>query len=49
MKQDGAPIAFIALIDYETHWLPLFEVRSWSGLLDKPFTQLEAQVRDLHC
>lgn len=47
MKQDGAPIAFIALIDYETHGYHYLRSVHGPAWLDKPSTQLEAQVRDL--
>ena len=47
VKQDGAPIAFIALIDYETHGYHYLRSVHGPAWLDKPSTQLEAQVRDL--
>ena len=47
VKQDGAPIAFIALIDYETHGYHYLRSVHGPAWLDKPSAQLEAQVRDL--
>ncbi|KFI76251.1 peptidoglycan bridge formation protein FemAB [Bifidobacterium pseudocatenulatum DSM 20438 = JCM 1200 = LMG 10505] len=47
VKQDGAPIAFIALIDYETHGYHYLRSVHGPAWLNKPSAQLEAQVRDL--
>lgn len=46
IKRDGEPIAFISLIDYQTHGYHYLRSVHGPAWLDKPSDDLEAEVRD---